>query len=105
MEFEHGTVSVEKEISRDLWEAAMLREFERAVQLARKEMGLKKADRILLQYAAPAELAEVLDKHSAKLKADVGAESVSMVEHVSCRLTKELELEGERLTIGLDRLA
>ncbi len=102
--FEYGTAAIDKEINRGLWEEAMLREFERGVQLARKEMGLKKSDKIRLHYSVSEELAGMLEKSLKRLKSDIGAQSIVRTEHVAATLVKEFEVEDEKILVGIDKL-
>ncbi len=101
--FRHGIAYVDKEISRELYEEAVLREFGRGVQLARKEMGLKKADRIGLRYRASPEISSMIEKNAKALGSDLGAIDISKTDSVSATLVKELEIEEEKIIIGIDR--
>ncbi|MCL5413281.1 MAG: class I tRNA ligase family protein, partial [Candidatus Marsarchaeota archaeon] len=101
--FRHGMAYVDKEISRELYEEAMVREFERSVQLARKEMGLKKADRIVLRYRSSPEIALLIEKNEAKLRSDLSASGISREESVGAGFVKEFEVGRERIAVGIDR--
>ena len=46
IKFDHGIAFIDTQISEELMEESMVREFERRVQIARKDAGLKKADRM-----------------------------------------------------------
>lgn len=101
--FKHGIASVDKEISRELWEEGMVREFERRVQLARKEKQLKKTDKIKIFYEASAPFAEVVKKNAEKIKKDVNAKQL----HDTLRegsTAQEIEVEEEKLSIEIEKI-
>ena len=101
--FKHGIASVDKEMSRELWEEGMVREFERRVQLARKSKGMKKQDRIGVFFEASPQFAEVVKKNHAKIKRDVNA--VELREHVKEGLGPEsFDIEDEKLTVAIEKL-
>ncbi len=102
--FKYGIAYVDREISNELKEEGMLREFERRVQLARKEVGLKKGDRIRLQYRVSAEMNEVLEKNVKKLMHDVGARLVSRSDRIDMKFEKEFDVDGEKIRIGIEKL-
>ena len=95
---------VDKEISKELQEEAMLREFERRVQMARKELGLKKGDKIKLSYRVSEGINGVLQKNMKLLKSDVGATSAARHETVSAGFVKEFDIDEEKVLIGIDKL-
>ena len=101
--FRYGVASVDREMSKELWEEGMLREFERRVQLARKGNGLKKADKIAIYYEASAPFAEVVKKNHTKIKKDVNASELR--EHVKEGLVPEsFDIEDEKLTVAIEKL-
>ncbi|MDE1851166.1 MAG: isoleucine--tRNA ligase [Candidatus Micrarchaeota archaeon] len=71
--FKYGIAYADKNISEELKEEGMIREFERRIQIARKELGLKKSDRIELYYEASDELSKAISKNEKIVKKDVGA--------------------------------
>ncbi len=101
--FGHGIASVDGKMSKELWEEGMVREFERRVQLARKEKQLKKADKIDVRYAASEPLALVVKKNHAKIKKDVNARELR--EGVAGGTdAKEFEIEDEKLNLAIEKL-
>lgn len=71
--FKHGMAYVDKELSKELRDEASVREFERNVQLMRKEFGLKKMERIHLHYEAMPELSRIIDAHRKSISKNVNA--------------------------------
>ena len=65
--FKFGSVSIDTNITKELKNEAFVREFERAVQLIRKEMGLSKVDRIRLGFEASPEHSAVIKENSARI--------------------------------------
>ncbi|MDE1855451.1 MAG: isoleucine--tRNA ligase [Candidatus Micrarchaeota archaeon] len=100
--FKHGIASVDKEISKELWEEGMIREFERRVQLARKEKLMKKTDKIAVRYEASVPLAEIVKRNQAKIKKDVNATELreGVAEGAEA---KEFDIEDEKLKLTVER--
>ncbi|MHB1830093.1 MAG: isoleucine--tRNA ligase [Candidatus Micrarchaeaceae archaeon] len=103
IKFEYGIAYADTEVSKELLEEAMLREFERRVQIARKDMGLKKGDRIALSYTVSKEIHEILDKYKEQLSKDLSAVRISSLEKVSSSFVKEFSIDEENVVIGIDR--
>lgn len=101
--FKYGVAYIDREISKELQEEALLREFERRVQLARKELGLKKGELILLSYRVSADLDDILLRNMEQLRKDVNAKKVQKVEAVSASFVREFEIEEEKAAIGIDK--
>lgn len=101
--FKYGAAYVDKEISRELYEEAMIREFERGVQLARKDLGLKKADKIKLGYKTSPEMAELLAKYSKKLEADLNADSITRSDSMDAVQVKEFDIEEEHISVNIEK--
>ncbi len=66
--YKYGRVSISREISIELRNEGIVREFERNVQLIRKEMDLRKNDRIELGYEGVPEIAEIIAANSKEIK-------------------------------------
>ena len=81
----------------------MLREFERRVQIARKEMGLKKIEKVEILYIVSEELHEAISKSIKQVKADLGASKLFRAEVASAGFVKEFDLDGEKITVGINR--
>ncbi|MDE1833882.1 MAG: class I tRNA ligase family protein, partial [Candidatus Micrarchaeota archaeon] len=103
--YKYGSAYVDREISKELREEALVREFERGIQVARKEMGLRKADKINVVYKAQEGISELIRNNSAKIKSDVGALSIQAAEIIEEQhFSKEFEIEDGKVTIGVERL-
>ncbi len=96
--FKAGIAYVDKEISRELRDEAIIREFERGVQLARKDLMLKKSDRITLLYRSTPDIAEIIAVNGKKIAQDVNAIKIDAGEDPQIH-GKEIELEDETIRI------
>jgi isoleucyl-tRNA synthetase len=101
--FKYGVAYVDKEVSKELKDEAMLREFERRVQIARKEEGLKKVDKIILYFSANEELAGVVATNLKRIKADVNAKQITTEPDIEIRV-KEYDIEGDIVKIGIKKV-
>ena len=100
--FRYGRAYVDKNVSEELKEEALVREFERRIQLIRKELGLKKVDRIALGYECVEEVAAVLSKNSKKISKDLNAAAIHRkVEHGIA--PREFDLEGALVKVSVKR--
>ena len=81
--FKYGKARVDTNISEELREEALVREFERSIQLIRKEMNLKKKDRISVAYDTISPFDMVIKKHEAKIRKNINAERMSQGEEES----------------------
>lgn len=102
MSFKYGSILLNTEISEELREDALVREFERIVQISRKEMQLKKADRIKLYCRLPPDILAVINKSKTAVKKDLNAEEISELE--AGAEAKEFEVEGEKIGIRIVKL-
>ncbi len=91
--FDYGAAYVSKETSKELVEEAMLRELGRRLQLMRKELGLKKADRIMLWLDAGGALGEALEKAKKEVLRELNAKELK-AKPESPDISKEFEIEG-----------
>ncbi len=96
--FKCGIAYVDKEISKELREEAIMREFERGVQLARKGLLLKKSDKITLLYQSPPDISSIIGANCKKISEDVNAVEVKEGTDPQTQAT-ELELEDETIRI------
>ena len=76
IKFRHGVARIDPNVSTELMEEAMVKEFERRVQLARKGKSLSKGDRINLSYEASANFAVIIRKNADKIRKNVGAKTI-----------------------------
>jgi len=74
--FNEGVAYVSNEISKELKEEALIREFERRIQLMRKEMQLKKKDIIELSYDALPELADIIERNKREIAKTINADKI-----------------------------
>lgn len=98
--FKYGVVHVEPRIDEELREEALVREFERKIQLARKEMLLKKADRIRLLCRLPPDMAKIVDKNKKRILKDINAVRLSELKSDE---GVEFEIDGEKIRIQIVR--
>ncbi len=101
--FKYGMAFVDKEINKELQDEAMVREFERRIQLARKDAGLRKGDKVAVQYKVTSELAQIIERNIKKIMHDVSASSMEMVDTVNADFVKEFDLDDEKITIGMKK--
>ncbi len=97
-EFRYGMVSSDKEVDKGLMGEVLVREFERRVQQIRKEMGLRKADRIELSYDAVPDLESVIEGNAKKVKKDLNASSLRKGT-ANAEGARKLEIEGIPVSI------
>jgi isoleucyl-tRNA synthetase len=102
--FRYGMAYVDKEISAELMEEAMVREFERRVQMARKGAALKKAERIVLRYEAGPSLAGIIEKNSKEIRKYVNAKSMR-AGIANTGAVSEYDIEEERVRLEIERIA
>ncbi len=103
IKFKYGVAYADREVSKELKEEALLREFERRVQIARKEMGLKKGEKVDIEYMVSEELHEAISNSIKQVKADLSAHKLSRTNAVSTSFVKEFDVEGEKMTVGINR--
>ena len=100
--FDKGIAYVDREMSKELREEAVVREFERGVQLARKSMRLKKADKIILYYQCPPDSADIMRVNREKISKSINAKK--MVESIEGQDNIiDIDLEGEIVRIAIGR--
>jgi isoleucyl-tRNA synthetase len=102
IKFKYGVAYADKEVSKELWEEGMVREFERRVQLARKEKLLKKGDKITVSYEASVPFAQIIKKNDEKIRKDVGAVSIRQG-LAAGSAAKEEEIEDEKLRVEIEK--
>jgi len=100
--FRYGRVSIDTAIDKELREGALAREFERRVQMYRKEMNMKKKDRIELYYDAPGEIGAAVSSHIKDVMAHVGARKAHAGIPESLE-SKSFEIEGIGVRMGIKK--
>ena len=102
-QFRHGIAYIDTEIDAGLLQEALVREFERRIQLIRKEMHLKKPDKIRLYYTAAGDMMEVIEKNREKIMSDINAETLSSGIAEGTEV-KEFDIDGEVARVFVERL-
>ena len=82
-------------------EEAMVRDFERRVQIARKDAGLKKADKIALFYQVDPAHSEVIRRNSREIAKYVGAKEIHEGIKDASR-AKEYEMDEEKILLEIE---
>lgn len=95
-------VALDTQLTDALVEEGYVREVISKVQTMRKEVGFHVADRICLYAAGNDKLAGVLRANEAEVKAGVNADTV--VFGSLGGITKEWDLNGEAMTLGVEKL-
>ena len=95
-------VALDTQLTDALVEEGYVREVISKVQTMRKEAGFHVADRICLYAAGNDRLAGVLKAHEAEVKAGVNADTVVLGSLGG--ITKEWDLNGEAMTLGVEKL-
>ncbi len=101
IKFSGGIAYIDPKLDGALLEEALIREFERMVQMLRKEHGLKKPDRIAISYAASPELSRVIASNKAQIMKDVNAKHMKNEEHEGA---KEFSIDEEKARVFLEKL-
>ena len=96
-QFRHGVAYVDAKMGKELMEEALLREFERRVQLMRKELRLRKPDRIDLAYTASAELSSIIERNKGRIMKALNAKTLKHGEGEGT--AKEFEIEEEHVNV------
>jgi len=100
MLFDEGKVYLKTEVSKELYEEAMLREVARRLQMLRKENGLVESDTIAVSINASTRLAEILQKRQQELKGKVNAKDVLFTDK---KLKKSWAIEEETLSADIKK--
>lgn len=101
--FEGGKVFLKTEIKKELYEEAMVREVARRVQLMRKEKKLVESDRIAIRIETDEkELLAIIKRHTAKLAAQVNAETIGFSHHPG-GFSKEWEIDEAKVRITIEK--
>jgi isoleucyl-tRNA synthetase len=101
MESDAGrTVALKTQIDDALREEGIARELVHAIQLARKNAGLRIEDTISLTVSLPAELQSLVDRHAATIKAETLASEL-VVGEVRGDHHETARLEGHDIGMGL----
>ena len=102
--FKYGKAYIDKERDEALIEDAMLRELEHGVQMLRREMGLKRSDRVELLYDTDAEFDRAVQRGISRLKKSLNAKSVRKGIPEG-EQAKELDVMGATVRASIHRIA
>lgn len=102
-EFQSGTVLVDKEITEQLKNEAMLRELVREVQEMRKKNGFKVRERINLSLEAGNKINKVLKSFVKALEMEVGASKVTIGKSAG-KHKGELEFDKTKIKIAFSKV-
>jgi isoleucyl-tRNA synthetase len=80
-----------------------LREIQSRVQAFRKEMGLEYTDRIFLSVLGSDRVSRVVNAYRDALAMEVLAAQISTERHFPGAEGREVELDGERVRLGITR--
>ncbi|MGC8623137.1 MAG: isoleucine--tRNA ligase [Candidatus Micrarchaeia archaeon] len=97
---EYGNVEIDTNLTAELKSEALVREFERRIQMIRKNMGLKKGDRIRIGLSASDELVNIVLGNSKEIKEYVGASEISKGLDEKARI-EELDISGEKARVSI----
>ncbi|MGC8662216.1 MAG: isoleucine--tRNA ligase [Candidatus Micrarchaeia archaeon] len=75
--FEYGVAQVNPEMNKALFDEAMYRELVRRIQLMRKELKLKKIDKINIRFAATGEVGRIIKEKTKELSKETNAKSIN----------------------------
>ncbi len=100
--FKYGTASVNPEVTEELMEEALVREFERRVQLMRKEMKLRKSDKIILGYAAVGKIKHAIEKNIKDITAVLNISK--LLPDAEGELVKPFDIEEEEVKVGVSKI-
>ncbi|EQD36957.1 Isoleucyl-tRNA synthetase 2 [mine drainage metagenome] len=104
VEFKYGMVETDKTVSKELMREVIIREFERHVQVMRKGLNLRKADKIELGYEALPDVAAIIDADSKRIRKDVNASSMKhgLLESAE---PQQLDLDGTTVKVSIKKRA
>ncbi len=102
VDFRYGMVETDKEVSKELMQEVTIREFERHIQVMRKEMGLRKVERIEIGYDALPEISSVIGANESRIRKDVNAHSIRQ-KVIDGAQAKQLDLDGAIVNVSVKR--
>ena len=100
--FKYGKAAVDPHLTDELKAEALVREFERRVQLMRKELNLKRTDKIHISYLASGMLAKALDANRKTIEKSLNAHKISAV-HEEGELTRDFTIEEEMVKVSIKK--
>ncbi len=100
--FRYGRITIDTEMDKALRDSALAREFERRVQMYRKELDMKKKDRIELYYDAPGEIGAAVSSLLKEVMAHVGAKKAHAGIPNGAE-AKGFDIDGINVRIGIKK--
>jgi isoleucyl-tRNA synthetase len=97
----NGVVILDIAITQELAEEGIVRDLVRLVQQLRKDAGKNVSDKIQLYLQAPAKFTEAIENHKQYFCEQTLVNSVDYAAPTPDSYSKELELQGESITIGI----
>lgn len=94
-------VEINTVITEELKEEGMVREFIRAIQNMRRELGLEPHDTIICSVQAQEHIQKMLKKFEAELLNSVHAESLQFKEHAETETIKTISLDGAKVRVAI----
>jgi len=100
-----GSVFLETKLDAELRDLGLLRELLNRIQTMRKDWGLEYTDRIRVWLRGSPRVIRVIDEHRDTVTAEVLAVDVTHGEAPSGALVRDVDVEGEQVSIGISRAA
>jgi isoleucyl-tRNA synthetase len=100
--FKYGKARVDPEIDEELKKEALIREFERGVQMLRKNMKLVKTDTITVGYNAFGELEKIISENEDRIKKDIGAKRMSNKIDLETNAS-EFEIDSTKVKVSVKK--
>lgn len=101
----NGIVILDTNVTKELWEEGIVRDFVRFVQNSRKDAGLNITDKINIKISTKSELVEIILKYSDFIKSQTLAESiVEQSQNLSGAFIKTEEIEENPIIFGISKI-
>lgn len=92
---------LDTELTPELKEEGIIREFVRNVQGLRKDLGLKPRDIIICQILGDSEVENIISRHNKEILKDINAEDIKIGGKKEFKAEKEADFDGKKLLIGI----
>jgi isoleucyl-tRNA synthetase len=101
----NGMVILDTNVTKELWEEGIVRDFVRFVQNGRKDAGLFITDKINIKISSKKEFVEIILKYSDFIKSQTLAESiVEQSQNLNGAFIKTEEIEENPITFGISKI-
>lgn len=105
LEKTNGMVILDTNVTKELWEEGIVRDFVRFVQNGRKDAGLFITDKINIKISTKKEFVEIILKYSDFIKTQTLAESiVEQSQNLNGAFIKTEEIEENPITFGISKI-